>query len=119
THPADFSLENAARKRVIPAHSRVSHVLPRHQHAPRRATDRRACIALRKPRPLLGETINIRRFDFRLSKTADITPSQVIREDENNIRPGACTRTLRGYSRASIGDPENQNHRARHEPPTK
>src|SRR5262245_13857465 len=72
----------------------------RHQYTARRGTDGVAGIALSQSHSILGELINIRRANLRLSKAANVAIAQIIghHEDEvgasfSRVRPGCSKPT--------------------------
>ena len=73
--------------RPVVAHPGVPAVLARHQAAPRRRAHRRAGVELREPQPLLRHPVQARRPDLRLPVAAQLAVAQVIRHDQDNVRP--------------------------------
>ena len=62
-------------------------VHPRHETAARRRADRAAGVALSEAHPFRSQSIHVRSLDFLLSVTPRITVTQVVGEDENDVRP--------------------------------
>ena len=62
-------------------------VQARHERGSRGRTHRRARVALREANAFNGHAIQMRRANALLAVTPDIAVAQVIRENENNVRP--------------------------------
>ena len=64
---------------------RVTKMFARHQHTPRRRTDRCTAVMLGEPHPLCGEPVDVRRRDLLLAIAAEFTPAEIIRKYEYDI----------------------------------
>src|SRR4051812_7241169 len=80
----------------------MSRVQARHQHAPRRRADIRPAIELVELHSFRGDTVDVRRANFRLPIAATMPAPQIVGHDEHDVRRsalGACAqREQRKYS---------------------
>ena len=82
------------------------------KRASRRRADRRRGVGTRELDALLREPIEVGRLIVGAAKTAQITVAQIVREDEEDVRPGTLRRavsrdgTNRGSHRRAGGDLE-------------
>src|SRR6516164_9470155 len=77
------------------------------QHAPRRRADRAAAVMLGELHAFAGELVQRWRANDLLAEWADIAISQIIRQDEDDIR---FSRRLSAESRGRDSHEQNQNH---------
>src|SRR6476646_49854 len=91
----------------------MSGVLSRHQHTTRRRAYGRSCIKLRETHPLARHPIEVRRLYEFLAETPYLAVTQIIRENENDVR--FCRRSLSGESTKAHRRP-NQNREQPHSP---
>ena len=61
-------------------------MLSRHQATPRRGTNRATRIVVSKLQARCCDAIDVRRFKFLLTVTAQITHPEVVTENKNNVR---------------------------------
>ena len=71
----------------VAANPRMAGVHPRHEAAARRRANRAAGVALSEAHPFRSQSINVRSLDFLLTVTTRITVTQVVGENENDVRP--------------------------------
>src|SRR5262249_21909041 len=74
-------------------------VLARHQATARRSADRRAAVRLGEAHTLRRQPVDVRGANLLLTVAADFVAAQVIREDEDDVRPlrlGGPRRLRRG-----------------------
>jgi hypothetical protein len=64
-------------------------MLAGHQHTPGRGTYRASGVGLGKTQTVCGQLVDIRGFDLFLSVTSQVTVTQVIGHNENDIGPAA------------------------------
>jgi len=92
----------------VPLQPRPPSVPAREQCIASRRADRRRRVRVREPHPFPGQPINVRRGDLRCGVvTADISVSEIVRQDVNNIR----FRRL-GGSHRSHGRPDHRGHKS-------
>ena len=71
---------------LIAADLRMTEVPACHQHTARRGANRRTAVVLCEPRSLRRQLINMRCGNLLLPVTPGFPPSEIIGDDENNIR---------------------------------
>jgi hypothetical protein len=71
---------------LVSANFRVASMLAGEEHAARRRTHGRSAVMLRESHPLRSEPIDIRRRDFLLPVTAKLAPTQVVGQDEYDVK---------------------------------
>src|SRR5688572_22700642 len=79
---------------AIPSNPRVTGVKPCHQRRSRRSADRAARIVLREANALAREAIERRRLKLRLTVRAQISIAEIVRLNEQDVRPGRLNRRL-------------------------
>ena len=85
----------ARRALHIVAHGRMAEMLAGHERATARRTDAATCIEIRELHPLRRDAVEVRRLDLRLPVAAEVAPSEVVGQDEDDV--GSCpVRSLRG-----------------------
>ena len=71
--------------RLVAAHNGMAGVLTRHQHTPRWRAHRRSRIKIREPHPAFSQAINVRSLDEFLPITAQVTITQIIGHNVNDV----------------------------------
>src|SRR2546425_9693652 len=76
----------------VAANPRVSGMLTGHQTTTRRRADRAASVALSEMHPFLRKPVNVRRLDSFLPVTTEVAVTEVVGENENDVRSAVAFR---------------------------
>ena len=88
--------DRVAVRPVVATDARVASVLAREERPARGRTAGAARVGLREAHPLAGEAVEVRRGKLLLPVATQVSPAQIVREDDDDVRAGLIRGGLLG-----------------------